>query len=181
MLTRVMHSPSVLHLKQLKHLLRYINGTKSSRMTYHRDHSVHYGMDFTFLCGVDSSHANDEDTARSTGGWFVLLRQGQGSVCAKSGQTDDVALSSTESETIWACSVATQGAYIKQFLEKLIYSIKSLLISSRIPSQLSMPKRKTSRKADFVILKLSITTCANYCMKDGLRWLKFTLPINLQI
>jgi hypothetical protein len=118
MLTRVMHSPSVLHLKQLKHLLRYINGTKSSRMTYHRDHSVHYGMDFTFLCGVDSSHADDEDTARSTGGWFVLLRQGQGSVCAKSGQTADVALSSTESETIWACSVATQGAYIKQFLDE---------------------------------------------------------------
>jgi hypothetical protein len=113
-----MHSPSVLHLKQLKHLLRYINGTKSSRMTYHRDHSVHYGMDFTFLCGVDSSHADDEDTARSTGGWFVLLRQGQGSVCAKSGQTADVALSSTESETIWACSVATQGAYIKQFLDE---------------------------------------------------------------
>ena len=53
MLTRVMHSPSSLHLKQLKHLLRYINGTKSSRMTYHRDHSVHYGIDFTFLCGVD--------------------------------------------------------------------------------------------------------------------------------
>jgi hypothetical protein len=75
-------------------------------------------MDFTFLCGVDSSHADDEDTARSTGGWFVLLRQGQGSVCAKSGQTDDVALSSTESETIWACSVATQGAYIKQFLDE---------------------------------------------------------------
>jgi hypothetical protein len=27
MSTRVMHSPSALHLKQLKHLLRYINGT----------------------------------------------------------------------------------------------------------------------------------------------------------
>jgi hypothetical protein len=87
-------------------------------MTYHRDHSVHYGMDFTFLCGVDFSHADNDDTGRSTGGWFFFLRQSQGSVCAKSGQTQDVALSSTESETIWACSAATQGSYIKQFLDE---------------------------------------------------------------
>jgi hypothetical protein len=56
---------------------------------------------------------------RSTGGWFFFLRKGQGCVAAKSSQTPDVALSSTESETIWACSAATQGAYMKQFLDEL--------------------------------------------------------------
>jgi hypothetical protein len=40
-------------------------------------------------------------------------------VSAKSGQTPDVALSSTEAETIWACSASTQGAFVKQFLEEL--------------------------------------------------------------
>ena len=90
-------------------------------MTYHRDPTVQYGMDFVFHGGVDSSHADDSDTMRSTGGWFFFLRKGQGCVSAKSGQSPDVALSSTESETIWACSAATQaqGAYIKQFLDEL--------------------------------------------------------------
>jgi hypothetical protein len=119
MLTRVMHSPSANHLTQLRNLLKYINKTKSWRMTYHRDPTVRYGMDFVFHGGVDSSHADDPDTMRSTGGWFFFLRQGQGCVSAKSGQSPDVALSSTESETIWACSAATQGAYIKQFLDEL--------------------------------------------------------------
>jgi hypothetical protein len=39
-------------------------------------------------------------------------------VSSKSGQTPDVALSSTEAETIWACSASTQGAFIKQFLDE---------------------------------------------------------------
>jgi hypothetical protein len=119
MLTRVMHSPSANHLTQLRNLLKYSNKTKSWRMTYHRDPSIQYGMDFVFHGGVDSSHADDQDTMRSTGGWFFFLRKGQGSVSAKSGQSPDVALSSTESETIWACSAATQGAYVKQFLDEL--------------------------------------------------------------
>jgi transposase InsO family protein len=119
MLTRVMHSPSANHLSQLRNLLKYINKTKDWRMTYHRDPSVTYGMDFVFHGGVDSSHADDLDTMRSTGGWFFFLQPGQGCVSAKSGQSPDVALSSTESETIWACSAATQGAYIKQFVDEL--------------------------------------------------------------
>ena len=52
------------------------------------------------------------------GGWLFFLCPGQGCVAAKSGQTPDVALSSTESETIWACSAATQGAYMKQLLDE---------------------------------------------------------------
>jgi hypothetical protein len=119
MMTRVMHSPSAGHLSQLKHLLRYINHTKDFRLQYHRDPSISYGMDYVFCGGVDSSHADDEDTGRSTGGWYFFLGQGQGCVAAKSGQSQDVGLSSTESETIWACSAATQGAFIKQFVDEM--------------------------------------------------------------
>ncbi len=65
----------------------------------------------------DSSHGDDPDSFRSTGGWFFFLRKGQSCISSKSGQTPDVALSSTEAETIWACSASMQGAFIKQFLE----------------------------------------------------------------
>jgi hypothetical protein len=42
---------------------------------------------------VDAAHADDDETYRSTGGWFFFLRKGQGAVAAKSGQTKDVPLS----------------------------------------------------------------------------------------
>ncbi len=66
-----------------------------------------------------SSHADDIDTFRSTGGYFFFLRKGQGCVCSKSGQTTDVALSSSEAETIWACSASQQGAFIKKFIDEI--------------------------------------------------------------
>jgi hypothetical protein len=100
-------------------LLKYINATKDWGLNYFRDVSVYYGMAFIFFGFCDSSHADDPTTTRSTGGYFFFLRKGQGCICSKSGQTPDVALSSTEAETIWACMAATQGAFIKQFLDEL--------------------------------------------------------------
>jgi hypothetical protein len=82
MLTRVMHSPSEAHLKQLYGLLKYLNATKDWGLQFFRDHSLKYGMDFTFFAFCDSSHADDEGTYRSTGGWFFFLRSGQGCVSA---------------------------------------------------------------------------------------------------
>ena len=119
MFTRVMHNPSEGHLKQLNGLLRYLNATKTWGLNFYRDKTVRYGMDFTFLANCDSSHADDESSFRSTGGWYFFLRRGQGCISSKSGQSPDIALSSTEAETIWACSATQQGAYIKQFLDEL--------------------------------------------------------------
>jgi hypothetical protein len=76
-------------------------------------------MKLVFFAYCDSSHGDDPHSYRSTGGWFFFLRKGQGSVSSKSGQTADVALSSTEAETIWACNASTQGSFIKQFLDEL--------------------------------------------------------------
>jgi hypothetical protein len=118
-LTRVMHAPSELHLRQLMNLLKYINGTIKWGLNFYRDTSMKYGMKFTFFGYCDSSHADDTDSSRSTGGFFFFLRKGQGCVCSKSGQSPDVALSSSEAETIWACSAAQQGAFMKQFLGEL--------------------------------------------------------------
>ncbi len=84
----------------------------------HFAHFVLYGMDFVFYCNVDAAHADDDETHRSTGGWFFFLRKGQGAVAAKSGQTKDVPLPSTESETIWGSDAAMQGAFLKQFLDE---------------------------------------------------------------
>jgi hypothetical protein len=76
-------------------------------------------MNFVFFGYCDSSHTDGLDTSRSTGGYFFFLRKGQGFISSKSGRTSDVALSSTEAETIWACNAATQGTFVKQFLNEL--------------------------------------------------------------
>ena len=113
-----MHSPSKTHMKQIRHLLKYINKTKDWSLNFYRDKSLRYGSDFVFKGFVDSPHADDLETCESTGGWFLFLREGQGAISAKSGKSGEVALSSTESETIWACGASQQGAYIKQFLDE---------------------------------------------------------------
>jgi hypothetical protein len=56
--------------------------------------------------------------------WFFFLRRWQGSVAAKSGQTKDAPLSSTESETIRGSHATMQGAFIKRFFEELKISSK---------------------------------------------------------
>jgi transposase InsO family protein len=118
MLTRIMHSPAEKHYDLLRKLLHYINGTKNWTLNFYKDATVFYGMDFVFYCNVDAAHADDDETHRSTGGWFFWLRKGQGAVAAKSSQTKDIPLSSTESETIWGSNAAMQGAFLKQFLDE---------------------------------------------------------------
>jgi hypothetical protein len=68
MFTRVMHSPSETHLKQLKEFLKYLNNTMEWGLNFFYDETVYYGMKFIFLAYCDSSHADDLATFKSTGG-----------------------------------------------------------------------------------------------------------------
>jgi hypothetical protein len=68
MLTRIMHSPAEQHFNILKKILCYIKGTKNWMLNFYKDETVFYGMVFIFFCNVDSAHADDEETHRSTGG-----------------------------------------------------------------------------------------------------------------
>jgi hypothetical protein len=146
MLTRIMHSPAEQHFNLLKKLLHYINGTKNWTLNYFRDYAVFYGMDFVFFCNVDAAHADDEESHRSNGGWFFFLRKGQGAVAAKSGQTKDVPLSSTESETIWGSNAAMQGAYVKQFLDETrIFSATSFEMHEDSQPMINAQKRNVSQ------------------------------------
>ena len=146
MLTRVMHAPADEHYLLLRKLLHYINGTKNWTLNYYKDISVFYGMDFVFFGNVDAAHADDDETHRSTGGWFFFLRKGQGAVAAKSGQTKDIPLSSTESETIWGSSAAMQGAYIKQFLDETkLFTSTSFELHEDSQPMINAQKRNVSQ------------------------------------
>jgi hypothetical protein len=146
MLTRIMHSPAEQHYNLLKKLLHYINGTKNWTLNFFRDDSVFYGMDFVIFCNVDSAHADDEETHRSAGGWFFFLRKGQEAVAAKSGQTKDIPLSSTESETIWGSNAAMQGAFLKQFLDETrLFKTTSFELHEDSQPMINAQKRNVSQ------------------------------------
>jgi hypothetical protein len=146
MLTRIMHSPAEKHYDLLRKLLHYINGTKNWTLNFYKDLTVFYGMDFVFFCNVDAAHADDDETHRSTGGWFFWLRKGQGAVAAKSGQTKDIPLSSTESETIWGSNAAMQGAFLKQFLDETrLFKSASFEIHEDSQPMINAQKRNVSQ------------------------------------
>ena len=103
-------------------------------------------MDYVFFFCVDSAHADDEETYRSTGGWFLFLRRGQGAVAAKSGQTTDIPLSSTESETIWGNHATMQGAFVKQFLDETkIFGHTSFELHEDSQPMINAQKRNVSQ------------------------------------
>jgi hypothetical protein len=115
-------------------------------LNFYKDETVFYGMEFIFFCNVDSAHADDEETHRSTGGWFFFLRKGQGAVAAKSGQTKDIPLSSTESETIWGSNAAMQGSFMKQFLDELkIFKTTSFEMHEDSQPMINAQKRNVSQ------------------------------------
>jgi hypothetical protein len=141
-----MHSPAEQHFNLLKKLLHYINGTKNWTLNYFCDFSVFYGMDFVFFCNVDAAHADDDESHRSTGGWFFFLRTGQGAVAAKCGQSKDIPLSSTESETIWGSNAAMQGAFLKQFLDETrLFKTTSFEMHEDSQPKINAQKRNVSK------------------------------------
>ena len=93
---------------------------------------MYYGMDFIFFCNVDAAHADDDETHRSTGGWFFFLRKGQGAESAKSGQTKDIPLSSTE--------------FLKQFLDETrLFKSTSFEIHEDSQPMINAQKRNVSQ------------------------------------
>lgn len=109
---RFLQNPGLKHWEAVKTILRYLQGTK--------DYGIKLGGKHQPLRGlVDSDHAGDIDTRRSTTGYVFLLNGGPISWNSKLQST--VALSSTEAEYM-ALSAATQEAlWLKGILESLQY------------------------------------------------------------
>jgi hypothetical protein len=97
LVSRFMSEPSPDHWKAVKRIFRYLNESKLYSITFG-------GADVLELQGyTDSSHAYNQDTMRSTGGYVMMLNEAAISWNSKRQQT--VALSSTEAEYM-AMSIA---------------------------------------------------------------------------
>ena len=106
-LCRFIANPGVKHWNAVKHLLRYLQGTKDAQLVYQRDLFDSRNI-FTAYC--DTDHARNVDNGRSTGDYALLIAST--TVSWSSRWQTITALSTTEAEYIAeVCSVSLAHLY----------------------------------------------------------------------
>jgi len=114
-LARFNSNPGLQHWKAVKHLFRYLQGTKDLKLVYKPDDSNEL---FTSYC--DADHAGDKDTGRSTGAY--VIKYGSGAISWSSKLQSLVALSSTEAEYIAGVELGKEMVWLRKILEEFGYS-----------------------------------------------------------
>ena len=175
-----MHSPAEQHYKLLQKLLRYINGTKNWDLTYYKDLTVVYWMEFVFFCCVDSAHADDEETFRSTGGWFFFLRRGQGSVAAKSGQKPTSRCPLRNQTRSGVVTLPCKAPSSSNSWTKQEFLLKHPSNSTKIPNQWSTRRKEMLANQGSNTSKQSITTLERWFSMVGANWWRFLRNKTLQ-
>ena len=108
LLSRFMHSPSEIHFKAAKRVLRYIKGTL--------DYGLFFGKSekFELIGFTDSDWAGSSDDMRSTSGYVFTC--GSAIFSWKSKKQETVAQSSAEAEYIAAAAAVNQALWLKRLM-----------------------------------------------------------------
>jgi hypothetical protein len=117
-LARFSMNPGIAHWKAVKHLFRYLQGTKDLALVYKPDTST--GLFTTFS---DANHGGCKDSGRSTGGYVVSL--GSAAISWSSKLQPVVALSTTEAEYIAAVEAGKEILWMRNILTELGYNMDS--------------------------------------------------------
>ncbi|KAJ1304115.1 hypothetical protein OPQ81_008517 [Rhizoctonia solani] len=106
--------PSDEHWKAVKHVFRYLQGTRDLGITYSHLKPVD-------LVGyVDADYAGDKNSSRSMTGWAFLVAGG--TVAWSLHKQETISLSSPEAEYVAIASAARELVWIRQFLSELGFS-----------------------------------------------------------
>src|SRR5579859_93922 len=116
-LARFCSNPGMEHWKAVKHMFRYLQGTKDKKLVYRPDDGKELFTSFT-----DADHGGDKNTGRSTGGY--LIKFGTGAVSWSSKLQPIVALSTTEAEYIAAVEAGKKMIWMRQLLTEFGIPIK---------------------------------------------------------
>lgn len=117
-LARFSANPGVNHWKAVKHLFRYLQGTKDMKLVYRPDKS---GEPFSSFTNTD--HGGCKDSGRSTGGY--LMRYGTGAISWSSKLQTIVALSTTEAEFVAAVEAGKEIVWLRSILREFGYATPS--------------------------------------------------------
>lgn len=117
-LARFSSNPGMAHWKALKHLCRYVQGTKDFKLCYQPD-PEHTQM---FVTYADADFGGDVDSRRSTSGMVVKI--GSGAVSWSSKLQAILTLSTTEAEYISAVAAGQEIIWLRNLFSELGYEIK---------------------------------------------------------
>ena len=107
-------NPAPIHWKAVKHVFRYLQGTKDYELVYKPSEEKEL-----FITYSDSDHGACKDTGRSTGGYVVKI--GTGAVSWSSKLQPVVALSTTEAEYIAAVEAGKELKWMRTLLGEFGY------------------------------------------------------------
>ena len=118
LLARFSSDPGVAHWKALKHLCRYLHGTKGAKLCYQPDSSVSEA----FVTFADADYAGDVDSRRSTSG--MVVKMGSGAISWASKLQPVVTLSTTEAEYISATAAAQEILWLRNLFSEIGYEVE---------------------------------------------------------
>ncbi|KAJ3551307.1 hypothetical protein NP233_g13104 [Leucocoprinus birnbaumii] len=113
-LGRFNHNPAPAHWTAVKHLLRYLKGTRDYKLVYKGNDDKEL-----FVTYSDASHGGCHDTGRSTGGYVTLVCGG--AVGWSSKRQPFVTLSSTEAEYVAAVEAGKEIMWMRNILSEFGY------------------------------------------------------------
>jgi hypothetical protein len=116
-LARFNSNPGMAHWKAVKHLFRYLQGSKDLKLTYAPDPS----STSLFTTFTDADFAGDRDNGKSTNGYIVKIGTGAVSWAAK--LQGNIARSSTEAEFYGASFAGTEIKWMQELLRELGYPV----------------------------------------------------------
>jgi hypothetical protein len=117
-LARFNANPGLAHWRALKHLCRYLQGTKDVKLCYQPDPQ----QPETFVTYADADYAGDVDDRRSTSG--LVVKMGTGAISWASKLQPVVTLSTTEAEYISAVAAGQEICWLRNLFSELGYAIK---------------------------------------------------------
>ena len=122
LLARFSSNPGVAHWKALKHLCRYVQGTKDFKLCYAPDPETKQ----RFVAYADADFGGDPDSRRSTTG--MVVKMGTGAISWSSKLQAILTLSTTEAEYIAAVSTAQEIIWLRNLLKEIGFEVKGASI-----------------------------------------------------
>ena len=117
-LARFSANPGPAHWTALKHLCRYLQGTKDYKLTYEPDPQ----QGETFSTFADADYGGDVDSRRSTSG--MVVKMGSGAISWASKLQPVVTLSTTEAEYLSAVSAGQEILWLRSLFSEMGFEIK---------------------------------------------------------
>ena len=142
-LSRYQVNPGLPHWNELKHLVRYVAGTRQygilfGKNSYPLHAKLQHDLSGPLECFVDSDHAADKDTRRSCTGYVFFSRGGP--ISWRSRLQNSTALSTTEAEFMAASDAGCENAWLRRLLGELTNIPCTRLNGFLVPKDISAPK-----------------------------------------